>query len=76
MVNIQEDQDWGIVAMVVDRMFLWVFGAAAVVSLHNHDVDDDNDLNCGAWLKRELSSRWVKVSQKVWSFIWSLITGQ
>merc|ERR1719266_1862150 len=26
-----EDQDWGIVAMVVDRMFLWVFGAAAVV---------------------------------------------
>ena len=48
MVNIQEDQDWGIVAMVVDRMFLWVFGAAAVVSLHNHDVDDDNDLNCGA----------------------------
>ena len=75
MVNIQEDQDWGIVAMVVDRMFLWVFGAAAVVSLHKHD-DDDNNLNCGAWLKRELSSRWVKVSQKVWSFIWSLITGQ
>ena len=27
----QEDQDWGIVAMVLDRMFLWVFGAAAVV---------------------------------------------
>jgi len=26
-----EDQDWGIVAMVLDRMFLWVFGAAAVV---------------------------------------------
>ena len=43
MVNIQEDQDWGIVAMVVDRMFLWVFGAAAVVSLHNHDDDDKND---------------------------------
>ena len=28
---VQEDQDWGIVAMVLDRMFLWVFGAAAVV---------------------------------------------
>ena len=28
---LQEDQDWGIVAMVLDRMFLWVFGAAAVV---------------------------------------------
>ena len=27
----QEDQDWGIVAMVLDRMFLWVFGAAAVI---------------------------------------------
>ena len=30
-VFFQEDQDWGIVAMVLDRMFLWVFGAAAVV---------------------------------------------
>jgi hypothetical protein len=27
----QEDQDWGIVAMVLDRLFLWMFGAAAVV---------------------------------------------
>merc|ERR1719193_842264 len=26
-----EDQDWGIVAMVLDRLFLWIFGAAAVV---------------------------------------------
>ena len=28
---LQEDQDWGIVAMVLDRLFLWMFGAAAVV---------------------------------------------
>ena len=28
---LQEDQDWGIVAMVLDRLFLWIFGAAAVV---------------------------------------------
>lgn len=26
-----EDQDWGIVAMVLDRLFLWIFGAAALV---------------------------------------------
>jgi len=26
-----EDQDWGIVAMVLDRLFLWMFGAAAVI---------------------------------------------
>ena len=25
----QEDQDWGIVAMVLDRLFLWVFGICA-----------------------------------------------
>ena len=27
----QEDQDWGIVAMVLDRLFLWVFGVVASV---------------------------------------------
>jgi len=26
----QEDQDWGIVAMVLDRLFLWVFGICAL----------------------------------------------
>ncbi|CAB4068461.1 CHRNN [Lepeophtheirus salmonis] len=26
-----EDQDWGIVAMVLDRLFLWVFGISALV---------------------------------------------
>ena len=27
----QEDQDWGIVAMVLDRLFLWTFGICALV---------------------------------------------
>lgn len=26
-----EDQDWGIVAMVLDRLFLWVFGVTAII---------------------------------------------
>ena len=26
----QEEQDWGIVAMVLDRLFLYVFGATAI----------------------------------------------
>lgn len=26
-----EDQDWGIVAMVLDRLFLWVFGTIALI---------------------------------------------
>ena len=29
MELLQEDQDWGIVAMVLDRLFLWVFGICA-----------------------------------------------
>ena len=28
--KIQEDQDWGIVAMVLDRLFLYMFGASAL----------------------------------------------
>lgn len=29
--NLQEDQDWGFVAMVLDRLFLWLFMAASVL---------------------------------------------
>lgn len=28
---LQEDQDWGFVAMVLDRLFLWLFMAASVL---------------------------------------------
>ena len=28
--SFQEDQDWGIVAMVLDRLFLYMFGASAL----------------------------------------------
>lgn len=28
--SVQEDQDWGFVAMVMDRLFLWLFMAASV----------------------------------------------
>ncbi len=27
----QEDQDWGIVAMVLDRLFLYLFGISAII---------------------------------------------
>ena len=27
----QEDQDWGFVAMVLDRLFLWLFAIASLV---------------------------------------------
>lgn len=27
----QEDQDWGFVAMVLDRLFLWIFMIASLV---------------------------------------------
>lgn len=26
----QEDQDWGFVAMVLDRLFLWIFSIASI----------------------------------------------
>lgn len=29
--NFQEDQDWGFVAMVLDRLFLWLFMSASVL---------------------------------------------
>lgn len=28
---IQEDQDWGFVAMVMDRLFLWIFSMASII---------------------------------------------
>jgi nicotinic acetylcholine receptor len=28
---VQEDQDWGFVAMVLDRLFLWIFTIASIV---------------------------------------------
>lgn len=27
----QEDQDWGFVAMVLDRLFLWIFSLASII---------------------------------------------
>lgn len=29
----QEDQDWGFVAMVLDRLFLWMFSIASVAGV-------------------------------------------
>lgn len=31
LVCTQEDQDWGFVAMVLDRLFLWIFTIASIV---------------------------------------------
>lgn len=31
VVPSQEDQDWGFVAMVLDRLFLWIFTIASIV---------------------------------------------
>jgi nicotinic acetylcholine receptor len=31
IVGLQEDQDWGFVAMVLDRLFLWIFTIASIV---------------------------------------------
>lgn len=30
IVSWQEDQDWGFVAMVLDRLFLWIFSIASI----------------------------------------------
>lgn len=30
-IHSQEDQDWGFVAMVLDRLFLWIFMIASLV---------------------------------------------
>lgn len=30
LVYVQEDQDWGFVAMVLDRLFLWIFIIASI----------------------------------------------
>ena len=30
IIILQEDQDWGIVAMVLDRLFLYIFGFTAL----------------------------------------------
>lgn len=30
VVSLQEDQDWGFVAMVLDRLFLWMFTIASI----------------------------------------------
>ena len=30
IVSLQEDQDWGFVAMVLDRLFLWMFTIASI----------------------------------------------
>lgn len=31
LTSLQEDQDWGFVAMVLDRLFLWIFTIASLV---------------------------------------------
>lgn len=31
VTNLQEDQDWGFVAMVLDRLFLWIFTVASIM---------------------------------------------
>lgn len=30
VMSLQEDQDWGFVAMVLDRLFLWMFTIASI----------------------------------------------
>lgn len=30
VISLQEDQDWGFVAMVLDRLFLWMFSIASI----------------------------------------------
>lgn len=59
--HIQEDQDWGIVAMVLDRLFLWTFGITALAgsliilygSPYIFDITDPIDIKFSKIAKQE-----------------------
>ena len=48
---LQEDQDWGIVAMVLDRLFLYIFGGTAllgsfmILSKSPDEVEDNSPID-------------------------------